>query len=80
MCITKLIEAHNIWWRVANGQKLGNMGNLPAKERQGLKLFLWHIHNNHLKCIYVDFVMVILFHSYLCLGILNDKYIIIDNK
>ena len=26
-----------------------------------------------------EFVMVILLHSYLCLGVLNDEYIIIHN-
>ena len=39
MCNAKLIEAHNIWSRIANGQKLGNMGNMPAKGRRGLKFF-----------------------------------------
>ena len=40
MGIAKLIEAHNIWWRVSNGQKLGNMGNMPAKGRRGLQFFM----------------------------------------
>ena len=48
--------------------------------KAGSKVFLCHIQSNHLKWVYVDFVMVILLNFYLCLWILNDKYIIIDNK
>ena len=53
---------------------------MPAKGRLDVKLFYDLLITNTAKLVDVVFGIVILLHCYLCLGILNDKYIIIDCK